>query len=320
MQGHELQTPCVTQVVYRLDVASLAVQHITCTSEHESLLRVEFSRCGSLILALWHGYDANESRFEVHDSSGQRIAQFRASGQGFDWQLALTAGNRVAAARSQDFSVWDLRSGQLVGTRGPATPATQGPASGCTGLIAANKTGTKLAFCAWGSTAVHLHEAVTLEALGVVHPADRVMPACLESGGSQLCGLGWEVGWNCVVRMHGPQRPCGRHHWQDCLLALRLRAGGLYEEMMRNDPPNATLPAVSPDGVFMCMFSPSAATIGVYDTRSGQLLSTLAVPALGSTQDQRPDTHVFLWWSTCGHRLLVRILNGLLEQMQVVQF
>ena len=316
MQGHKVQTGCVLQVLYRLDVARLAVQHITCSRDIETLEQVVFSRCGSLILALWHNYADDDSRFEVHDCSGQRVAQFREPVHAFERQLALTAGNRVAAARSQDFSVWDMRSGQLVGTRGPETPAAQTPAGGRAGLIVANKAASKLAFCARGSTAVHLYEAATLEALGVVHPAGEGLLARLAAQESKLCRLGWGVGgW---VMHLTPAATCGTCY-------VRLRAGGEYEEVLGQAGGEASLPALSPDGVFMGMVSPSAAAVGVHDTRSGQLLSTMAVTVPEAEQGQEPHTEVALWWSTCGHRLLVRItsvwdFSRLLERIQVVQF
>ena len=305
-------------MVYRLDVASLAVQHITCSSDVETLEQVVFSHCGSLVLALWHGYIDNDSRFEVRDCSSKLMTQFREPAQAIEQQLALAAGSRVAAAQpaSQDFRVYDLRSGQLVGTRGPEMPATQAPAGAHTGLIAANKPGTKLAFCARGSTAVHLYEAATLEALGVVHPAGEGLLARLAAQESKLCRLGWGVGgWVMHVT---PAATCGSCY-------VRLRAGGEYEEVLGQASGEAPLPALSPDGMFMCMYSPSAATLGVHDTRSGQLLSTLAVTAPEAEQGQQPHTDAALWWSSCGNRLLVRTTSvwdysRLLERIQVVQF
>ena len=314
MQGHELQTESVMQVAYWLDTASLAVQHITCSSDVETLEHLSFTRCGSLILALWHNFLEDNSRFEVFECSGQRTAQFREPG--FQRELAHAAGSRLAVAHSQDFSVWDLRSGQLIGARGPEPPAAQGPAGARVGLIAANKAGTRLAFSAQGSTAVYLYDAATLDAQGVIYPTGEGLLARLVSNQRQLCGLGWELG-GCLLCWEGPSWTRGCNY-------VRLRDGGEYEETLGQDCGKTPLPAVSPDGVFVCLYFSSTATIGVHDTRSGQLLSTHAVDAPKLVQGELPDVAVSLSWSSCGCRLLLRITATagmhVLEQIQVVQF
>ena len=208
-----LQIAHVMQVVYRLDVVSLAMKHITSGSNDDSLQHLCWTSNGHILTVwidpAWIDPADSGSSLAVYDCSGQCTAQFwlpehilaPSTAPGCRWVLACAAGNRVAAAAIQNFSVWDLQSGELVGTRGPVIPAAQGPAGAQAGLITANKTGSN--FCAQGSTAVYLYDATTLDALDVVHPAGKDMLARLVSDGCRLCGLAWEIG-GFMMYLHDP--------------------------------------------------------------------------------------------------------------------
>ena len=62
---------------------------------------------------------------EVHDLSGQRVAQISSPDTWHKACLAFAVQNRVAGASREGFSVWELTSGGLHGERVPVEPQVQ---------------------------------------------------------------------------------------------------------------------------------------------------------------------------------------------------
>ena len=88
-------------------------------------------------------------------------------------RLAFTCKGTVAAAHQRGWRVWDLASGALIATKGlGAQLQTLLDRSNVeSAAIAANRTGTRLAFFSSCTSALELFDAVSLEPLGCVHPA-----------------------------------------------------------------------------------------------------------------------------------------------------
>ena len=115
-------------------------------------------------------------RFDVHDLSVQRVAQISSPDTWHKACLACAVQNRVAGASREDFLVWDLTSGGLLGTRVSVDAQVQRaryePRDSRAGVAAANRTGARLASSEGrGLSSVLILDAIMLDALSCLHPA-----------------------------------------------------------------------------------------------------------------------------------------------------
>ena len=283
-----------------LDVATRALTHITGTHDLATLYSTSFSPDGRHILACWD--DCAGYRLDVHDRSGERVAQISSPDTWRKASLAFAAQNRVAGASREGFSVWDLTSGELHGTRGPREP--QVPRERCrpcgsrAGVVAANKAGSKLAFSEGrGLSPVPVFDAVTLDALGCLLPAHDYVPL---SDHGAFSSMTWDV-YGLLFTCPPTERKAGvlRVVSPDA----RSDTAKSYCEIMRCQQQHAHKPVSSPDGAFVCVCESDGAEVKIYDTRSGRLVLDSCVPLPDSLEVLHKPV---LWWSACGCCVLVR--------------
>ena len=168
------------QVVYLLELATLSLTLVTTAYDAQHMIlpdiafvpgTLSFAPDSEHILVVWARVDPEFCGCNVHNRQGQRVAQFELEDVS-DSAVAPPAfakDNRVAIACGESFVVWDLLSGQHLGT-GQSSDDTAPEGTGHdNGMVVANKTGCKLAFVAGRACDVHLYDVVTLARLGCVH-------------------------------------------------------------------------------------------------------------------------------------------------------
>ena len=245
----------------------------------------------------------------VHQRDGQIVANFQVPELllkgGRQPSLTYALRDRLAIARQDDFGVWQLSSGDLLGIAGPSVvpQATQAGVR-CDSTVAANRPGTKLAFFAARTRRLHLYNARTLaplETMGSLSPAGR---AGILPRDSQRFGMVWDVyGW---MMLSGSWS-----QFEDHKLAMlhlyKARSDGKYALTLRHQHQLAQLPASSPDGAFVCLCvcSSLAATIKVFDTRTGQLVLSRLTELPDGVLGHR--IHHAIHWSSCGSHIMVRL-------------
>ena len=291
----EIPRWALTKVMHMTGAAAGLVMY-SATWSPDSLITVPYKDCSGCFC-------------RVHKRDGQIVADFQVPELllqgGRRPSLAYAMRNRLAIARQDDFGVWQLPSGDLLDIIGPSVvpKATQAEVR-CDSTVAANPPGTKLAFFAARTRRLHLYNARTLsplETMGLLSPAGR---AGILPQDSQRFGMVWDVyGW---MLLSGPWSP-----YEDDKLAMlhlyKARSDGRYALTLRHEHQPAQLPASSPDGAFVCLCvcKSRAATIKVFNTRTGQLVL--------SKLTELPDgvlchaIHHAIHWSSCGSHIMVRL-------------
>ena len=299
------QASSVMQELYKLDISSRAMTHVLGTEVISC--NISFAPDSNLCLVLLPA----EAMLEVYSQSGQRLARFperRVPGDSSLPSLAFLVEDHVAMAHTQSFIVHDLRSGQLLATIWPAQDSADCASMTRAGVIAADRAGSTLAFCAAGTSVLHLYDAATLNLLGCVCASGDVVPAA--SGGyHRTADLVWGVhGWLLVtasVNVMG-------HVCEDLHLLSYQDGSNTYEEVLwRGHQPEGR--SASPDGALVCCYDLAASTVEILDARFGLPLSKHAVPALPNMPEEEDVILlVDMWWSSCSSRssrILVRVFG-----------
>ena len=229
--------------------------------------------------------------------------------------LAFTQGG-LAAAVGLTFQIWDPLTAEVQGFGGPCmgvdlpyevragdTDSSSDSESDSeddhNGIVAANRSGSRLAFCAAGSFAVYVYDVSSFEVLAYVTPAQAVPP--VPSNG-ELLWLAWSsAGWLMWhARKWASYRELARLH------AFQQVAIGRHEEVLRVEVPGEQSVALSPDGAFVCSSDADGGRLLVHDTRSGQLLVDYGLEVGAEGQDGARLRCESFSWSRCGKRVLIR--------------
>ena len=182
-------------MVYLLELSSLKFTLITTSDDavHIWLDQVVFapgtSACGPdwqhLVLVWGMLPEPSTCDYDVHNRLGQRVAGFEQQDWGDKGSApAFAKAGRIAVASGSSLVVWDLMSGQHLGTRRHPARASNllGPPGNSDwermGVVAANSMGSKLASVAAKACDIHLYDALTLEKIGCVR-ADRMHAGCM---------------------------------------------------------------------------------------------------------------------------------------------
>ena len=298
----------VAQIVYLLDMATRSYAHITTTYEEaclsdpcQDLGILSFSLDCQHVLVAWQlaGTECG-CRFDAHSLTGRVMCRFTLE----ELEDGATApahaqGNRNAVAFCGMFGVWDGTSGLLLGRRRPGyedpDDVDQDDARLHHNLIAANKSGTRLAFCKTWAPALWLYDAVSLELLRCLAPGPALRPALVAN---RLVGLACGVyGWT-LMQGRGSDM---------CLYICRPGAGHTrYTPTVWCQDQPMQLPAFSPDGAFVAVVC--GAGVQVHDARTGQHLLTQAILPPPAGADVCHVTDILVSWSSCGQRILVRMV------------
>ena len=263
----------------------------------------------------------DEYVWEVRDLAGRKLSEFLISDCSTDH--AHLANHRVAIATTEaEFVVYDLHTGQSVGSAGPGWEEWDScdndepdPAAERTSpLIAANATGSKVAFCI-SAGEMHLYDAVSLNTLGWVDFPGGVVDS-LRSCDCFAWGLhGFEMALS-GMRQQQLVRHASVLRYQPRQSLLKL---ALHQEV-HHDRIEAL--AVSPDGMFCAIHGkpkPTGVAIRVYDMRSGQLVKKgqqrfkTEIPGAAMTLRE-------CWWGNVGERIMVSLTErGLLNGVSMVR-
>ena len=166
------------QVVHLLEVASLSLTLITTAYDDQHMMlpdialapgHLTFAPDSQHIVVAWTSDDGT-CGCDIHNRQGHRVAQYElgAVRYGAVTPPAFARDNRVAFACGNSLVVWDLLSGQHLGTWQPLNDTAPEGSLENNGVVAANKTGSKLAFVAAHACDLYLYNAVTLARLGSV--------------------------------------------------------------------------------------------------------------------------------------------------------
>ena len=152
------------------------------------------------LVAVWSS-DDEPRHYDVHDRLGQHVAHFAQQEESSVGSVpAFAMAGRVAVASRSRLVVWNLLSGQHLGTR-------RHPAHGSDlmdesdddwegdGVVAANSMGSKLAFVAAQACDIHLYDTLTLLKIGCVRAhAGRHAPSAFSFASSLEYGVyGWTL-------------------------------------------------------------------------------------------------------------------------------
>ena len=293
------------QAVYLLDTVPPAKQLLKLQHKASGITRAMFSLCSRLVTVV---SDRREPCFTTYDRSGRILSQFQDGS--WDPSTAFARGHRLAIAQPDQVRVWDLQSGQLLGSTEAlwdeypranaaaamaalaafaAAPAAadeddsnsvehQGPPPVAQrALVAANRSGCKLAFLGASSHALHLYDAVTLEALACLQPAGDIecLAVAARSGYLAWAGSGSWLLLRCPEgNSYAPFQEMGLLKLQDLVVFGAGAGGRSFKQLLHCDSMDEQLQATSPDGRFLCTYQTLRfeAHIKVYDLRSGSLM------------------------------------------------
>ena len=313
------------QAVYLLQVASQTLLLVTHELSEEfedasSILYARFSFDGKLVVVI----SSLGRGFHVYSRQGQKLSHFEIAADHCSRVQTFVQPDRVAVSLGFEFEMWELTSGKLLGTVTPPATHMSGDISFShnhmegLGPVAANRSGSKLAFLPAGSKTLLMYNALTLELLGCVAPSGPDSTPFLDN--EVVTGLTWNV-WSMLATSCTVEG--GHRHTSEFKLGPGCNS---YRVQSSAVPPGAVL-ASSPDGAFACNWEFESSTIRVYDTRTGQLKSAYVVNKLrelpGSTATCVYNLRQGAW-STCGSWLVLTARMALTElpygQMEYVLF
>lgn len=303
-----------------LDIASQSFRPVTATTRlGQGMLQdpstdpghITFTPDDQHLLCVWtlfeDAWPACGGRYDVHDLTGDLVCRFFVP----EVLEAPTApahvpGNRVAISFGSAFGLWDLSSGSLLGTRRPlfkdVSLKEEHETYEYNGVVAANRSGTRLAFCITWPPEIFVYSTVGLRTHDCFLAESRhCMPEALPK--LHFPSMWWGVyGWIFwrptgtgrelhVLRPHSR----GRHYSPGLLCCLK----------------DGHLPAFSPSGAFVASFQLQDACIKIYDTRTGQLKTKQAMrlPPSAAQADKTQRLRALVRWSSCGQRILVRLVT-----------
>ena len=247
----------MSQAVYVLSMSSRALQLIYMNREADfnddaCVRTVFFSFDSSLIVVV-------NSAANVFNHTGQQLSRIAMPLALPSPRYALAQGGRIAIPIKSELQVWGLLPGGHLGTvQAPVNAANTYHAHGFDN-VAANKSGSKLAFMPGGSRVLYLFSALNLDLLACLSPSACAMPI---SG--RVMGLEWGI-WGWLASSHLNQQ-CESH------LLMPDSGNNTY---CQSEVQHAQVQAVSPCGAFACgvdPVDPYTIMIRVSDIRSGQEL------------------------------------------------
>ena len=273
------------QALYRLQVGTRVMTHVATRAEY--FCDLTFAPDSETCMVLWYDpSDSDRHFFEVYSQAGQQVSHFEEPGIAClkydEPSVAYLMGGRVAIAHPHKFIVRHLRSRDKLASRRPvqaehAWPGVVLAGLGCAGVVAEDRAGSRLAFCAARTSVVYLYEPATLKVLGSVAAAAAFVPA---PGRGRSAQLVWGVhGW-LLVTDHTILKQVAA---QDLHVLRHQEGTGLYEEVLFCKRQPRGLSAASPDGALVCSYDRAASTIEIHDTRFGLPLCKQALPALPDT-------------------------------------
>ena len=241
---------------------SLEVVHLVVNNEAEPPSDFGFSQDGQLVVIVHQNEWALECYLETFDRKGQRLADFTCSEQQI-LTMAFTVGCRLVRAYHHGFNVWDMRSGQQVGHKAFSARNRPRDKGSSVAVIAASRTGTKLAFIpAWLYT-MFLYNAHRLQGISKIPLGGNVqrLPAM-----SVYTNLVWGV-WGFMLVCGGCEPTAAMY--VHTLLSLQHSADKVGYELVLQSEQQRDGPAIlSPDGAFVATNCPRHG-IRVYNARTG---------------------------------------------------
>ena len=102
----------------------------------------------------------------IYDQYGELVCQFIDEETYITPSLAFLPGNRIALAHPVNFAIWDLTSGHMlatISTQPDSLAEPNGPAA--SGMVAADQTGSKPAWCSAAEPFLHVYNSTSLEKL-----------------------------------------------------------------------------------------------------------------------------------------------------------
>ena len=298
----------VVQELYMLDLEGPS---LTLVDGQPSIIsKVAFSPCSMFFVVARQPVDTDQDEgqsFKVFSRGCVCLASFYDEAA-FSWpSVAFISGERVAITHLGDFDVRHLPSGNLLGSAGPDEDVCGMFMRG--GLIAANPSGSQLAFCtatcvmdpSSETGAVHVFDAISSQPLASYCPVAQLrrMPEYAQSVDLVWSAYGW------LLAQQG--RYLGElGHLQ---FWAPLSGTGMYKQHVWTDQQPLQGPVLSPCGAFCCLYDPAKGGITVVDIRSQQTVLTHALAELEESHQHSGTRHaVNIWWSKCGRRLIIRAL------------
>ena len=299
--------------VSRASLHLIADSEISCTG-------ITFAPDSQSFMVGWSDDEVpSETSYDVYSKDGQLRASLNDSldcdPTCCDLSWVFLANNRVAIAQTASFKVWDLSSEQLEATVG------HGDTSDLisyifywdsAGQIAANPSGTLLAFCpvvAPGCSSllrVYVYDAGSLQVLACLEPGGEA--ACLAPGahGSQSYGMSWSLhGWILAYKPSSSQFLGGSH-----LQMMPSQAGTAVSQhaVMQTGCNPSHPPVLSPCSSFVLVFEHKGANVEIRDVRTGKLLLSRTVwLSKGARASHDLQYDVALRWSSCGSRVTAKV-------------
>ena len=319
-----LRAACVLQAVHLLDVASQRLTYITSTPEpgwpDDPRLfpgSLTFTRDDKHLLTVWClGLGVSGCRCDVHTLTGHTVCHFHVPEVlRLPTEPAHCLSNRVAIACGGAFGLWDALSGTLLGIRRPgyedASLAFESGMPTHNGLVAANRSGTKVAFSSAWPPETHLYGIPGLEAQACILPDSAVQPRSRPL----LLRLVHDVyGWAFTGQSAALRGERLLHFLRPCACDRLCR---VTLECRRHEVQHADL---SPGGEYLASFQPHDASMRVYDTRTGELMAThaMALPPVGVSAEMHDRHNAVVCRSSCGQLILVRMVTtGYSEESKV---
>ena len=280
------------QAIYLLEMNNMTMQRIGPPDEMLSAQSIAFSADSALIVvASLTPFPYLKSNLEVFERNGDRCSCFRAPFCKGLQMLAMLKGGRSAIAQAEGFSVWELRTGKLLGAVCPASFQQAHTQHYHVELqhaafVIASAGGAKLAFKARSSSDMHVYDANTLSMLGVVSP----FPCIGFNFELQTVvwgpynGMIWErIRWDAPAAVH-------------IIQPLKHQAGRsptLYSVRYMHLPHCRY--AMSPDGALLCLSSQDEEGLAIIDTRTGLVVATIACSKYVCN----------VCWSSCGRWIIL---------------
>ena len=289
------------QVLYLLDIDTHELRHITTSYEDMDMHSIQITAKSRCIVVFWEEYADGGFQCDVHARAGHRVASFRPQAvSALDPPAkAFMLEDRMALAGCSNLDVWDLASGQLIGSRTP-TQTVLSLGSWALSKVSVNLPGTKVAFLPAGCSTLYLYDSRTLAALTTVLLSSHALPP---GAGSLVWGA-----YSWMLTSCSQLEADINTERAQCTQAFQPTAGSSCPctEVLRLDALHHHVSAASPDGCFLLYCELATARLVVHDLRSGRVLLTqdLEFPE-GVPEHDSSNRHMAVSWSSCGCRLLI---------------
>ena len=283
-----------------LDTCVYTLQCVTCSTNHPA--EVTSSAGSKVFLVLWQPKDWVDPWFEVYTCSGHKVSSFCDIEVDEVPPVVHLPGNRAAIAHLATFSLWSLEEGVIHGRAGPGNDSDDyDPRNG---LLAANGTCSKLVFCPVQSSALYIHDAVSLDLQHTLLPEADCTSQVLAHRMGDLHPHGvWGV-YGLLMLQDAYDQDGTR-----CMELLQLSPGrDSYTVVTLGERSTQELAAssCSPCGAYICIIVNQAPEIQVHDLRSGRaILRCMMGPLISGQPEGTPFYDATMHWSACGRRVMV---------------